>query len=146
VGEWKLFHPRRLLVEIEPACRPGGSCIGPRLHEPPVRYGGQKTVNWNGAAHVSQLHVEGVPLAVGVEGLFIEAIGPRPDEWYSAHCGVRFERLDRREGPPQNVRAVDFHLEGDVADRRRDRNGRAGFQILELDDVTAVANRIRLGG
>src|SRR4029453_5268635 len=58
VSEWKLFYPRWLLVEIEAACRPGGFCIGLRLHEPPVRCGGQKTVNWNGAPYVSQLHVE----------------------------------------------------------------------------------------
>ena len=40
----------------------------------------QKAVDRNRAAHVAELHVERVPLAVGVERLFVEPVGPRRRE------------------------------------------------------------------
>ena len=145
VSERKLFHPRRLLVELQPARDPRRPRISFGFHEPPVGIGGQEAVDWDGAANVPQRHVEGIPRAVGVEGLLIEPIGPRPQKRNSAHAGFRFEFLDGRVRPPQDVRAVDLHFESHVAHRQRDGDGRAALGVFELNHVAVAASRIGLG-
>src|SRR5437667_8054909 len=44
VSEWKLGHPRRLTVEFQAACHPGGFGIGFDLRHGPLVGGGKKTV------------------------------------------------------------------------------------------------------
>src|SRR5262249_32804591 len=91
VSEWELLHPRRLLVEVEPARNPRRRAICLRFDEPPVRRGGQEPMDRNGAAYIPQRHVKGVSLSVGIEGLLVEPVGPRSYERYPAHRRVGFE-------------------------------------------------------
>ena len=66
----------------------------------------QEAVNRNRAADVAQLHVERVALAVRVERLLVEPVGPRAEERNAAHRRLRLELVDRRVRPAQHVLAL----------------------------------------
>jgi hypothetical protein len=80
VRERPLFHPHRLLVGIEAARDPRRFSVRLRLEHLPLIGAAHETMNRNIACDVAELHVEGVPLAVGVERLFVEAVRPRREQ------------------------------------------------------------------
>ena len=125
-------HPRRLPVRLH-------------LHDLPQVRRGQESVDGNGAPHVAQVHVEGVTPAVGVEGLLVEPVGPRPEEGNAAQSRRGLEGVNRFVRPSQDVLALHLHLEGDVANRRRDGHDRLARHVLESHDVAGAAGRVGLG-
>src|SRR5215472_9609311 len=81
VRKWKLSHPVRMAVEIQPAGQPRGGPVCLELGNLPSRGLREKSMNGDCSTDVSQGHVEGVLLTVGIERLLIETVGPRSKEW-----------------------------------------------------------------
>src|SRR5258707_930645 len=99
----------RLYAPSAAACGAGKNRSIGRRDEPVTRHL---------AADVAELHVECELATVREERLFVEAIRPGTEKRNATHAGTRLELLDRTVRPVQNVLALHFHLEGDVANRR----------------------------
>ena len=87
------------------------SCF--HLDHLPLIGAAHESVDRNRAGDVSELHVEWVALAVGVERLLVEAVGPRTHERDSVQPGrLRSELVDGRRSETKNVLPLDLHLVG----------------------------------
>src|SRR5439155_21092419 len=97
-------------------------------------------VNRHLAAYVAKLHVECEPATVREEGRLVESIRPGPEKRDATHARTLLELLDRTVRPVQNVVAFHFHLEGDVANGWKDRDGRLRPRVLQLHDVAVTVH------
>ena len=90
------------------------------------------------ATHVTQIHIEGVLLAAGPEGLLVEAIGPRRQERDSAQLRLLLELGDVSIGEIENVFPMDVHLIRRVADRGNDGDLNAVHRVGQADYLDAM--------
>jgi hypothetical protein len=127
VRERKLRHPVGLPQHVEPAGYPRRPLVGLRLDHLPDRPA-QETVDGMVAAHVAETHVQRVALAVGVERLLVETIGPR--------------RQKRDAERSEDVVAVDRHRRRQVTRQGRDRHRGPVRSVLELHEVGRAAHRV----
>jgi hypothetical protein len=122
VREGKLHQQLLLFAEVEAADRTRFATI--RFHGDDFPLGvAQHAVDRQLVAvevHVPESQIELAVLAVGVEPVFIDAVGPGGQEGNAAESRLRRKLGDGVEWKVQNVLSVDFHLVGVIADGRRD--------------------------
>ena len=94
------------------------------------------------AADVSELHVERVLPAVRVESLLVEPVRPWREQRHAGEAGARSELVERCVRKVEDLVTLDFHPEGHVAERRRDRDNGSGSRVFEPHDLPVAPGGI----
>src|SRR5215813_13882027 len=101
-------------------------------------------MDWNRSANIAEIHIERVPFAVRIEGLFVESVCPRSDEGNAAQRRPRLEFFNRSVGPAKDILPLDLHRERDVANSRQ--NGYHGLilRVFQQNRFAASSSGILL--
>src|SRR5215813_7705500 len=101
-------------------------------------------MDWNRSANIAEIHIERVPFAVRIKGLFVESVCPRSDEGNAAQRRPRLELFNRSVGPAKDILPLDLHREHDVANSRQNGHDGLGFSVFQQNRFAAVLSCISL--
>src|SRR5262249_22310805 len=85
--------------------------------------------------HISQIQIERILFAIGVEGSLIQSICPRRQEGDSTHPAAALVLFYRSKRKSEYLLSLHSHIEGAVSVRRHDGNCGLRPGVLQTNDL-----------